>query len=56
MPFRKRAISDSVYYLLQHFPAVVVLGARQVGKSTLIRHLLPEASFFDLERDSTGYF
>lgn len=52
MSYRNRAISDSVDYLLQHFPAVVVLGARQVGKSTLIRHLLPEAPFFDLERDS----
>ena len=52
MTYRKRAIADSVHYLLQHFPAVVVLGARQVGKSTLIRHLLPEAPLFDLERDS----
>jgi len=52
MSYIRRAITDSVYYLLQHFPAVVVLGARQVGKSTLIRHLLPEAPLFDLERDS----
>lgn len=52
MSYKKRTVTDSIYYLLQHFPAVVVLGARQVGKSTLIRHLLPEAPFFDLERDS----
>ena len=48
----KREIIDSVRYLLANFPAVAVLGARQVGKSTLIRQVLPEAPFFDLEKDS----
>ncbi len=31
---------------------MVVLGACQVGKSTLIKQVLPEAAFFDLEKDS----
>ena len=52
MSYRKRSITDSIDYLLRHFPAVIVLGARQVGKSTLIRHLLPDAPLFDLERES----
>lgn len=30
----------------------MILGARQVGKSTLTRQVLPNATFFDLERDS----
>lgn len=37
---------------MANFPAVVVLGARQVGKSTLIKQVLPDAVFFDLEKDS----
>ncbi len=52
MSYLKRGAAASVRYLLEHFPAVVVLGARQVGKSTLIRQVLPDAAFFDLERDS----
>ncbi len=52
MSYIKRNAAESVSYLLKHFPAVVVLGARQVGKSTLIRQVLPNAPFFDLERDS----
>ena len=39
--------------LLQHFPVVGVLGARQVGKTTLartlVRHHWPGANLFDLE-------
>lgn len=52
MPYLRRDMQQSIHYLLQHFPAVAVLGARQVGKSTLLRHTLPDAAFFDLERDS----
>jgi hypothetical protein len=52
MSYLHRDIEQSIHYLLQHFPAIVVLGARQVGKSTLLRHVLPDAAFFDLERDS----
>jgi len=38
--------------LLRAFPAVAVLGPRQCGKTTLVRHLFPEAPTFDLERPS----
>ncbi len=51
MSYRKRSIKTSIEFLLQHFPAVVILGARQVGKSTLTQQVLPNATFFDLERD-----
>jgi predicted AAA+ superfamily ATPase len=30
----------------KHFKAVMLLGARQVGKSTLLKHILPEAECF----------
>ncbi len=38
--YRPRAAGARLLRLMEHFPAVVVAGARQVGKSTLLRHLL----------------
>lgn len=38
--------------MLDHFPCVAIIGARQVGKSTIMHQLLPDAPFFDLERES----
>lgn len=52
MSYIYRTLTKSVAYLLRNFPCVVILGARQVGKSTLLHHLLPNASFFDLERNA----
>ena len=54
MSYIERSVSESIAYLLKNFPCVVILGARQVGKSTLLHHLLPNSSFFDLER-TTDY-
>ena len=45
----KRASEISIAYLLERFPAVAVIGARQVGKSTLIGKVRPNAKQFDLE-------
>jgi len=45
----KRSAVSAVSYLLKHFPCVVVLGARQVGKTTLLKQVLPNKPFFDLE-------
>jgi len=35
---------------MDQYPAVVLIGTRQVGKSTLLRALRPEAKILDLER------
>ncbi len=35
--------------LWKNFPAVTILGARQVGKTTLARQILPRAAYCDLE-------
>ena len=48
----KRNLQHSIYQLLALFPAIVLLGARQVGKSTLVKEILPKAHYFDLEKDS----
>lgn len=52
MSYKKREVTDAIHYLLANFPAVAILGARQVGKSTVLHQLLPNATFFDLERMS----
>ncbi len=52
MSYKNRSVTPSVHYLLNNFPAVAVLGARQVGKSTLLQHIFPHAVFFDLEHDA----
>jgi len=39
MRYRHRAIEPKLKTLAKHFPVVVVTGARQVGKSTLLAHL-----------------
>jgi len=38
----ERHISQKLEKLFKHFPCVVVLGARQVGKSTLLQHVFPD--------------
>jgi predicted AAA+ superfamily ATPase len=49
------SIRHGVEQLLEQFPAVALLGARQVGKSTLARMICesrPDSLYLDLERDS----
>lgn len=48
----ERQYGDRLRRLLRQFPAVTVLGPRQCGKTTFIRHALPEWTYLDLERPS----
>lgn len=54
--FFDRLVSAQLYYYLEHFPVVVLLGARQVGKTTLVRSLEGHSTrpivYLDLERPS----
>lgn len=45
----KRLASNRLEDLLEHFPAVLLLGARQIGKTTLVRLTFPNAETLDLE-------
>jgi predicted AAA+ superfamily ATPase len=44
-----RNASAHLEYLLQHFPAVALIGPRQVGKTTLAKQIVPGWDYFDLE-------
>jgi uncharacterized protein len=48
-----RSAIPSLERLWQQFPAVAILGARQVGKTTLARQFLPAAAYCDLEEPLT---
>ena len=47
--YRHRALSSRLKYLFAHFPCVILVGARQVGKSTLLTHLFPQATHILLD-------
>ena len=44
-----RLCTPRLRQLAQQFPAVLILGARQVGKTTLARQAFAEYSYLDLE-------
>ena len=46
----ERAFDATLRGLLRRFPAVVVLGPRQCGKTTFARQALPRWTYLDLER------
>lgn len=51
--YRYRLLSERLKQLAAAFPVVVVSGARQVGKTTLLRHVFPELDYvvFDASLD-----
>jgi len=54
--FHARLISHRIKEAFAAVPAVVIVGARQVGKSTLLRHDYPDAAMvtFDPVQDIAG--
>jgi predicted AAA+ superfamily ATPase len=42
MKYKSRLLTGRLKRMLERFPVVVVCGARQVGKSTLLQHALPK--------------
>lgn len=49
-----RRLADQVLSAARQFPALVVTGGRQTGKTTLLRHLFPDASFASLDLPSAA--
>jgi hypothetical protein len=52
----QRRIEEKILFVLQHFPAVALLGPRQVGKTTLVKEissgLKKETIYLDMENPS----
>ena len=46
---RKRYLKEKIDRLLEMFPIVAIVGARQCGKTTLARQLRPKWKYYDLE-------
>lgn len=44
-----RAISPEILQLAGQYPVVTIIGPRQSGKTTLVRHLFPTKPDFNLE-------
>lgn len=56
MAYQPRALEPELQKALRTFPAVLVTGSRQAGKTTLLRHALPGHRYvsFDLYSDLVG--
>jgi len=52
MPHIQRHFGDRLKQLFREFPAVVILGARQCGKTTFAKEVLPDWRYLDLEKPS----
>jgi len=54
--YRHRTIENSVFESINNFPITAVIGPRQCGKSTLVKHIISnmesDVLFLDLERPS----
>lgn len=50
MYVKRKDLINSISYLLESFPVVALLGARQVGKSTLLKKIFPNSTILDLEK------
>jgi uncharacterized protein len=50
-----RRISEQALAAAKQFPALVITGARQTGKTALLRHLFPDASFASLDLPSAAH-
>lgn len=48
-PYIPRLITNRLKQLAKHFPSLVIVGARQVGKSTLVQHIFPEYSYVQFD-------
>lgn len=53
MPYIDRQISDAILTAVKYYPAIIVTGPRQSGKTTLARHLFPDYTFVNIEDIST---
>ena len=53
MTYKTRSLTSKIDKLLNIFPAVVIIGPRQCGKTSLAQGLRPKWKYFDLESAKT---
>lgn len=46
LPYLKRSMTSTIRRLSSFFPCVLLTGSRQVGKSTLLREIMPKGMRF----------
>ena len=64
MEYKSRLLEQKLLRVAGHFPVIVLTGARQVGKTTMLQHLLPEAEHITFDpvidignaRQDPGFF
>ncbi len=56
LTYISRSITPLLHRYMEHFPIVVLVGARQVGKTTLARHEYPHYHYVSLEDPDTREF
>ncbi len=49
-----RKYEKTLKVLISQFPAVVITGARQVGKTALVRHIFPDCGYVSLDIPSVA--
>lgn len=54
MPYFERDITEKLHRAATLFPCVVLTGARQVGKTTLLRHCFPDHEYVSLDLPSVA--
>lgn len=47
----KRTLSNKIILLSSQVPVIVLTGARQSGKTTLLKHLFPTYMYVSLDQD-----
>ena len=50
----KRSISEKIEVLASQRPAILLTGARQTGKTSLLHHLFPKAQYVNFDIPSTA--
>ncbi len=50
MSYIERSLNTKLLQAAKHFPAIVLTGARQVGKTTLLAHMFPHFHYVTLDR------